>query len=55
MFSCAFPLFPIVLIIYNWVQMKLDIIEYTGSNNRPSKAKVRLKLEGIWILTPSLQ
>jgi len=40
MFSCANPLFPIVLIVYNWVEMKLDIIEYTGSNNRPSKEKV---------------
>merc|ERR1712157_600599 len=40
MFSCAFPLYPIILMLYNWLEIKLDIIEYTKSINRAQKEKV---------------
>jgi len=41
MFSSCFPLFPLVLLIYNWVETKLDIYEYTLTINRAPKEKIR--------------
>ena len=40
MFSNAFPMFPLILLLYNWVETKLDIYEYTLTINRAPKEKV---------------
>ena len=34
MFSSAFPLAPVIFCIYNFVEMKLDIVEYTSNVTR---------------------